>query len=292
MTTLSAFRLEFLSTEVLLKELKARMARLEIKRDSLEEGLKCKGSLLSNIKSKPKSDADESKELQALLENDFEEDGAAMDLFSNERCARGPEEVLKRALEVYKFDVVAFVKSRIHKDPLAMARLVNFVRARVAAGDVPNKVIESVHTNVNGWQENDAFLTPFLGPDDAMLWWGDAFSEPDDGDLQSVEENNEDEDDDDDGADGNEDGEGAEDDYYFDSYGRIDIHEEMLRDVPRTKSYLEAFQASKGEFLTGSTVMDVGAGTGVLSMLAVREGGAAKFFRWRPPRTPLGSVKH
>jgi protein arginine N-methyltransferase 3 len=61
------------------------------------------------------------------------------------------------------------------------------------------------------------------------------------------------------------------DTYYFDSYGKIGIHEEMLRDKVRTGGYQRAIM-SNPELFRGRTVLDVGCGTGVLSMFAAKAG--------------------
>ena len=63
----------------------------------------------------------------------------------------------------------------------------------------------------------------------------------------------------------------ADDSYYFDGYSNISIHETMLRDEPRTTSYADALVANC-KFMKGKVVLDVGCGTGILCMLAVRAG--------------------
>ncbi|CAM9473115.1 unnamed protein product [Scytosiphon promiscuus] len=60
-------------------------------------------------------------------------------------------------------------------------------------------------------------------------------------------------------------------DYYFDSYSHFGIHEEMLKDEVRTMSYMNAIEQNKHLF-AGKVVMDVGCGTGILSMFAARAG--------------------
>ena len=64
--------------------------------------------------------------------------------------------------------------------------------------------------------------------------------------------------------------------YYWDSYAHFGIHEEMLKDEVRTKSYMNAIEQNKHLF-AGKVVLDVGCGTGILSMFAARAG-AAKVF--------------
>ncbi|KAJ9106082.1 hypothetical protein QFC21_001221 [Naganishia friedmannii] len=61
------------------------------------------------------------------------------------------------------------------------------------------------------------------------------------------------------------------DSYYFDSYAANDIHELMLRDTTRTVSY-GRFILSNPAVFKDKLVMDVGCGTGILSMFAARAG--------------------
>lgn len=60
-------------------------------------------------------------------------------------------------------------------------------------------------------------------------------------------------------------------DYYFDSYSHYGIHEDMLRDKARTKAYEMAITKSP-ELFKDKIVLDVGCGTGVLSIFAVKAG--------------------
>ena len=60
---------------------------------------------------------------------------------------------------------------------------------------------------------------------------------------------------------------------YFDSYAKLSIHEEMLSDHVRTGGYLAAIEGV-GSWLEGKAVLDVGCGTGILSMMAARAGAA------------------
>lgn len=56
-------------------------------------------------------------------------------------------------------------------------------------------------------------------------------------------------------------------DYYFDGYSHFSIHEEMLKDTIRTKSYMKAITQNP-ELFKDKIVLDVGSGTGILSIFA------------------------
>ena len=58
---------------------------------------------------------------------------------------------------------------------------------------------------------------------------------------------------------------------YFGGYAKISIHEQMLKDVMRTNAYRCAIEGNPGLF-HGKVVLDVGCGTGVLSMFCARAG--------------------
>eukprot|EP00931_Biecheleriopsis_adriatica_P074588 TRINITY_DN48616_c0_g1_i1.p1 TRINITY_DN48616_c0_g1~~TRINITY_DN48616_c0_g1_i1.p1 ORF type:complete len:384 (-),score=91.55 TRINITY_DN48616_c0_g1_i1:134-1261(-) len=60
-------------------------------------------------------------------------------------------------------------------------------------------------------------------------------------------------------------------DYYFNSYARFGIHEDMLKDKVRTGSYMQAVYNSKHLF-RGKVVLDIGAGTGILCLFAAKAG--------------------
>ncbi|CAL8404836.1 unnamed protein product [Boreogadus saida] len=64
-----------------------------------------------------------------------------------------------------------------------------------------------------------------------------------------------------------------EDDAYFSSYGHYGIHQEMLKDKVRTESYRD-FMYRNPEVFKDKVVLDVGCGTGILSMFAARAGAA------------------
>ena len=73
------------------------------------------------------------------------------------------------------------------------------------------------------------------------------------------------------GAEEEEDTDRTSKDYYFDSYSHHAIHEEMLKDEVRTRTYEMAIKQNPHLF-EGKIVLDVGCGTGVLSMFAAQTG--------------------
>ena len=60
-------------------------------------------------------------------------------------------------------------------------------------------------------------------------------------------------------------------DYYYGSYSSFYIHEEMLKDSVRTRSYQQAIENNPEDF-KDKIVLDIGAGTGILSIFAARAG--------------------
>jgi len=62
-------------------------------------------------------------------------------------------------------------------------------------------------------------------------------------------------------------------DQYFYSYSHYSIHEEMLKDQTRTETYMNAI-IQNPQLFRGKVVLDVGCGTGILSIFAARAGAA------------------
>ncbi|KAI9501223.1 S-adenosyl-L-methionine-dependent methyltransferase [Coemansia spiralis] len=66
-------------------------------------------------------------------------------------------------------------------------------------------------------------------------------------------------------------GEPGNSDYYFNSYAGNDIHMQMLQDKVRTEGYRD-FMYDNKDIFKDKVVLDVGCGTGILSMFAARAG--------------------
>ena len=64
---------------------------------------------------------------------------------------------------------------------------------------------------------------------------------------------------------------GASADEYFSSYADLSVHELMLKDKYRTLAY-KTFIEKNPDLFQDKVVVDVGAGTGILSLFAARAG--------------------
>ncbi|OQR89880.1 arginine n-methyltransferase [Thraustotheca clavata] len=224
---------------------------------------------------------------------DWEEDDEAMKCFFCSYTHNQLATVLNHAKQEHKFDFRA-VASKLHLDFYGMVRLINFARSHDAA---TSSAIASAQALAG-----DELLIPVI-PEDPMLCRVMDLDSDDENDeveekappscTKSVEEENSllkkqieelrgqlakvnsivhaltDEE----GDIKKEEKDQDNDTYYFDSYSQVGIHKEMITDKVRTDSYRDAILNNAALF-KGKIVLDVGCGTGILSMFAAKAGAA------------------
>lgn len=156
-------------------------------------------------------------------------------------------------------------------DELAVIKLVNFLRAEAKQGTSPQSVILPDLTG----SSSDKYLQPTLEDDALLFELGDLMPEPETKavDYEEFEAKLQ--------RDIPEDFSKVKvtsdrDEDYFDSYKGNGIHREMIEDRVRTEGYRDFIEHNR-EVFAGKTVLDVGCGTGILSLFCARAG-AKKVF--------------
>ena len=226
-------------------------------------------------------------------EEEEEEDVTVKSLFS-EATQTSIQQFLQYDKENFGFDLQEIIS--VHKyDDIGLIMLVNMIRRRVRdfAQKVDSEFIDNLKLEISegGLLDDESNMHPVLHEDPVLFLLRDALvkngvmkddDDDDDEVLKALQLHSETTN----GAEMNEtiakyrslltsltapDVGLADDSYYFDSYANISIHETMLRDEPRTSSYADAL-VSNSEFMKGKVVLDVGCGTGILCMLAVKAG--------------------
>ncbi len=230
-------------------------------------------------------------------------------LFSDAVCDT-LEEAVRVDREQFAFDLVEYIK-RLGLSFYDIIQLINYVRSQRAKGEDPrgelNDILVSGKASGSAPWRDEAYLVPVL-EGDALLGYdwdeldGDGESGNDEVFAASLREAM-------DGLDLNDpavievlaasgmnargaggvtsagsghvenkeracEGPSMADDIdscYFSSYATFDIHKEMLQDVVRTSAYRNALEKNPS-LVKGARVLDVGCGTGVLSMFAARGG--------------------
>jgi protein arginine N-methyltransferase 3 len=158
----------------------------------------------------------------------------------------------------------------VDTDELDIIKLINYLRAKSQKNVDPKEIKVDSSTIAD-----DKYLQPTL-PDDALLFeLGDLMPDPDSKavdfdeyetalhkrvgkDVEKISLEND------------------RDTSYFESYKGAGIHREMIEDSVRTQGYRD-FIEKNPELFSGKVVLDVGCGTGILSLFCARAG-AKKVF--------------
>lgn len=216
--------------------------------------------------------------------SDAEDEKYEFKAFHDDNIFSSLEAMLQHEISTYDFDLQA-VRRTLKLDLYASIKLVNYLRTTKASASQIESEIEKI-------KADDSFLRPVLDNDPVLFHlveddveeergqpsgavsenvsgeWKQKFEalqaqyallqesirasiDARPSDSKSTEPDN--------------------DSYYFDSYGYNDIHETMLKDAVRTDAYRDAVYDNKDIF-KGKTVLDVGCGTGILSMFCAKAG--------------------
>lgn len=161
--------------------------------------------------------------------------------------------------------------SGIDADELTIIKLINFLRAEVKRGTSAQEISVPDLTG----SSSDQYLQPTIEDDALLFELGDLMPESDTKamdydefeaklhqdfpeDFSKIKVTSD------------------RDEDYFDSYKGNSIHREMIEDRVRTEGYRD-FIEKNPEVFKGKTVLDVGCGTGILSLFCARAG-AKKVF--------------
>ncbi|KAK9479406.1 S-adenosyl-L-methionine-dependent methyltransferase [Lipomyces japonicus] len=238
-------------------------------------------------------------ELDAASEGTLDDRTDAVCLFCP-RLFSSAAQVFAHAAQDHGFDFACIARD-LRLDFFGRIKLVNYVRAEVASGRQLD--VAAIAVSRDKFLQGDEFMKPVLEDDAVLFDLEDDDDENDSrgsGDIElrrqldalrlefdqykdmvksvigaNVKDVVDDNDDSDDDASSVLSAKSVvdNDSHYFESYSYNDIHETMLKDTIRTDAYRDFVYQNKDVF-AGKTVLDVGCGTGVLSMFAARAGAA------------------
>ncbi|KAH7083133.1 S-adenosyl-L-methionine-dependent methyltransferase [Paraphoma chrysanthemicola] len=218
------------------------------------------------------SDSDSASSAGSIREDESEPDTTTFKcLFCDQQWSRVPEMSAHCRTE-HQFNLTKTIQDLgPEADELTVIKLVNFLRAEVQKGTS----VESISIPGLAGSACDKYLQPTLEDDALLFELGDLMpgSDADVVDYDEFEAKLQRDMPEDFGkikitSDRDED--------YFESYKGNSIHREMIEDRVRTEGYRD-FIEKNAEVFAGKTVLDVGCGTGILSLFCARAG-AKKVF--------------
>ncbi|KNG49742.1 wd repeat-containing protein [Stemphylium lycopersici] len=217
------------------------------------------------------TDSDTASSVGSIVEDASEPDTTSFkDLFSDRQWSRVSDMVAHNKAE-HGFDLTATIKGLgSDADEITTIKLINYLRSEAQKGTDPKSIKVTLDD-----LSSDKYLQPVL-EDDALLFELGELMPNDDinaldydeyeaklhkdmpEDFSKVKLTND------------------RDQDYFESYKGNSIHREMIEDRVRTEGYRD-FIEKNADVFAGKTVLDVGCGTGILSLFCARAG-AKKVF--------------
>ncbi|KAH9073434.1 S-adenosyl-L-methionine-dependent methyltransferase [Lactarius deliciosus] len=179
-------------------------------------------------------------------------------------------EALDYDKKTHGFDLNSFCEEKA-LDFHDRVRLINYIRKEVWASNLQHRVFKQL-SGKEPFFSSDDYLLPVIEDDPLLLNSLDSWSDSEDGskavrvDIALIREAID--------APGEPvpgSSRSDDDSHYFDSYGVNDIHAVMIQDRVRTSSYASFIMTSAALF-QDAIVLDVGCGTGILSLFAARAG--------------------
>ncbi|KAL6709026.1 Ribosomal protein arginine N-methyltransferase rmt3 [Coniothyrium glycines] len=217
------------------------------------------------------TDSDTASSAGSILEDASEPDTTSFKCLFCEQQWQRTTEMISHCRSEHGFDLTATIQALgSGADELTIIKLVNFLRAEAQKGTDPRSLQISLDD-----LSSDKYLQPVLDDDALLFELGDLMPETDakaidydefeaalhkDGpeDFSKIKLTND------------------RDQDYFESYKGNGIHREMIEDRVRTEGYRDFIEKNRDIF-EGKTVLDVGCGTGILSLFCARAG-AKKVF--------------
>lgn len=218
------------------------------------------------------SDSDAASSVGSIVEDASEPDTSTFKCLFCEQDWNRVQDMSEHCKSEHNFDLPRTVKNLgPGADELTVIKLVNFLRAEAQKGTSSKDI--SI-PDLNG-SSSDKYLQPTLEDDALLFELGDLMPESDTKvvDYDEFEARLQ--------RDVPEDFSKIKitsdrDEDYFESYKGNSIHREMIEDRVRTEGYRD-FIEKNPEIFAGKTVLDVGCGTGILSLFCARAG-AKKVF--------------